>query len=33
VATEWRGTEHMAEGPPTGQVLMAAAPAPGAGWP
>jgi sugar lactone lactonase YvrE len=33
VATEWRGTEHMAEGPPTGQVLMVAAPAPGAGWP
>ncbi len=33
VATEWRGTEHMAEGPPTGQVLTTAAPAPGAGWP
>src|SRR5215218_6691208 len=33
VATEWRGTEHMAEGPPTGQVLTVAAPAPGAGWP
>jgi sugar lactone lactonase YvrE len=29
VATEWRDTE----GPPTGQVLMVAAPAPGAGWP
>ena len=33
VATEWRGTEHMAEGPPTGQVLTVEAPAPGAGWP
>jgi sugar lactone lactonase YvrE len=33
VATEWRGTEHMAEGPRTGQVLTAEAPAPGAGWP
>jgi sugar lactone lactonase YvrE len=33
VATEWRGTEHMAEGPPTGQVLTTEAPAPGAGWP
>jgi sugar lactone lactonase YvrE len=33
VATEWRGIEHMAEGPPTGQVLTVAAPAPGAGWP
>jgi sugar lactone lactonase YvrE len=33
VATEWRGTEHMAEGPRTGQVLTVAAPAPGAGWP
>ncbi|HZC99942.1 MAG TPA: SMP-30/gluconolactonase/LRE family protein [Actinomycetes bacterium] len=33
VATEWRGTEHMAEGARTGQVLTAAAPAPGAGWP
>jgi sugar lactone lactonase YvrE len=33
VATQWRGTEHMAEGPPTGQVLTVAAPAPGAGWP
>jgi sugar lactone lactonase YvrE len=33
VATEWRGTEHMAEGPLTGQVLTVAAPAPGVGWP
>jgi sugar lactone lactonase YvrE len=33
VATEWRGTEHMAEGARTGQVLTVAAPAPGAGWP
>jgi len=31
VATEWRGTEHMAEGTRTGQVLTVAAPAPGAG--
>ncbi len=33
VATEWRGTEHVAEGARTGQVLTAEAPAPGAGWP
>jgi sugar lactone lactonase YvrE len=33
VATEWRGTEHMAEGARTGQVLTVEAPAPGAGWP
>jgi len=33
VATEWRGTEHMAEGARTGQVLTTEAPAPGAGWP
>jgi len=33
VATEWRGTEHMAAGTRTGQVLTVAAPAPGAGWP
>jgi sugar lactone lactonase YvrE len=33
VATEWRGTEGMASGARTGQVLMAQAPAPGAGWP
>jgi sugar lactone lactonase YvrE len=33
VATEWRGTEHMAEGPRTGQLLTVEAPAPGAGWP
>jgi sugar lactone lactonase YvrE len=33
VATEWRGTEHMADGTRTGKVLAVAAPAPGAGWP
>jgi sugar lactone lactonase YvrE len=33
VATEWRGTEQMADGRRTGQVLTAAAPTPGAGWP
>jgi sugar lactone lactonase YvrE len=33
VSTEWRGTEGMAGGQRTGQVLMAQAPAPGAGWP
>jgi sugar lactone lactonase YvrE len=33
VATEWRGTEHMANGTRTGQVLTIEAPAPGAGWP
>jgi sugar lactone lactonase YvrE len=33
IATEWRGPEHMTDGPPTGQVLAAAAPAPAAGWP
>jgi sugar lactone lactonase YvrE len=33
VATEWRGTEHMADGSRTGQVLTAEAPAPGLGWP
>jgi sugar lactone lactonase YvrE len=33
VATEWRGTEHMAEGARTGQLLTVEAPAPGAGWP
>jgi sugar lactone lactonase YvrE len=33
VATEWRGTEHMADGARTGQVLTAEAPAPGVGWP
>jgi sugar lactone lactonase YvrE len=32
VAREWRGLGGPTEGPPTGQVLMAAAPAPGAGW-
>ncbi|MGE5134116.1 MAG: SMP-30/gluconolactonase/LRE family protein [Gemmatimonadota bacterium] len=33
IATEWRGPEHMGEGPRTGQVLAVRAPAPGAGWP
>ncbi len=33
VATEWRGTDHMAEGLRTGQVLTVDAPAPGVGWP
>jgi sugar lactone lactonase YvrE len=33
VATEWNGPERMFTGPRTGQVLMAPAPAPGAGWP
>jgi sugar lactone lactonase YvrE len=33
VATEWRGTEHMADGARTGQLLTTHAPAPGAGWP
>jgi sugar lactone lactonase YvrE len=33
VATEWRGTEHMADGTRAGKVLAAEAPAPGAGWP
>jgi sugar lactone lactonase YvrE len=32
VATEWRGTAQLADGPPTGQVLAGPAPAPGAGW-
>jgi sugar lactone lactonase YvrE len=33
MATEWNGPEKMFEGPRTGQVLTAEAPAPGAGWP
>jgi sugar lactone lactonase YvrE len=33
VAREWRGTEHMADGLRTGQILTFEAPAPGAGWP
>jgi sugar lactone lactonase YvrE len=33
VATEWSGTENMAVGPRTGQLLTLEAPAPGAGWP
>jgi sugar lactone lactonase YvrE len=33
VAAEWKGPAKMFDGPPTGQVLTAAAPAPAAGWP
>jgi len=33
VATEWRGTENMAEGGGTGQIFTLPAPAPHAGWP
>jgi sugar lactone lactonase YvrE len=33
VAREWGGTDSMAGGPRTGQVLTAQAPAPRAGWP
>ncbi len=33
VATEWRGTEQMADKSRTGQVLTVQAPAAGAGWP
>jgi sugar lactone lactonase YvrE len=33
MATEWNGPAEMFEGPRTGQVLTAEAPAPGAGWP
>jgi sugar lactone lactonase YvrE len=33
VAREWRGMESTAAGERTGQILIAQAPAPGAGWP
>jgi sugar lactone lactonase YvrE len=33
MATVWTGPENMFKGAPTGRVLMAPAPAPGAGWP
>jgi sugar lactone lactonase YvrE len=33
MATEWNGPANMFAGPPKGQVLIAEAPAPGAGWP
>jgi sugar lactone lactonase YvrE len=33
MATQWNGPERMFAGPPTGQVLTAATPAPAAGWP
>ena len=32
-ANDWRGPDHMADGPRMGQVLTVEAPAPGAGWP
>jgi sugar lactone lactonase YvrE len=32
-ASEWNGPAHMFDEPRTGQLLTAAAPAPGAGWP
>ena len=32
-ATEWRGTEQMADGSRTGRLLTAQAPSAGAGWP
>jgi sugar lactone lactonase YvrE len=32
-ANDWRGPASMADGPRIGQVLIAEAPAPGAGWP
>jgi hypothetical protein len=33
MAAEWRGMENMLGEARTGQVLIAEAPAPGAGWP
>ena len=33
MATEWNGPANMFDGPRTGQVLTAEAPAPGVGWP
>jgi hypothetical protein len=33
LAAGWHGMEHMFDGATTGQVLVAEAPAPGAGWP
>jgi sugar lactone lactonase YvrE len=33
VAREWQGTTSLGDGARTGQVVMAPAPAPGAGWP
>ena len=33
MAADWRGVEHMFDGPRSGQVLTARAPAPGVGWP
>jgi sugar lactone lactonase YvrE len=33
LAAEWRGPDKMFDGPPSGQVLTAQAPAPGVGWP
>ena len=33
MAADWKGPENVGKGPRTGQVLVARAPAPGAGWP
>jgi sugar lactone lactonase YvrE len=33
VTKEWNGPERMFDGPPTGKVVTAPAPSPGAGWP
>jgi sugar lactone lactonase YvrE len=33
MANDWRGTDHVGEGPRTGKVFTAEASAPGAGWP
>jgi sugar lactone lactonase YvrE len=33
LAAEWHGIDHVTDGPRSGQVLTAQAPAPGAGWP
>ena len=33
VAAEWHGPANMIDGPRTGRLLTAPAPAPGAGWP
>ena len=33
MAANWLGAEKMFDGPPSGQVVTARAPAPGAGWP
>lgn len=33
VAKEWRGPQHMTDGPRTGQILTTSVAVPGAGWP